>query len=143
MRKRQFKLGHAQSGAILSRVRVLVATTHALIGDIVSDALSGHQDIEVVSVRWDAARIATEASELAPDIMILNHRASESPGVFKELLDHRPAMRVLSIVSDGCKSFLYALCPREVSLGELSPEGLVAAVREAVPRDRPHAGGGS
>ncbi len=108
---------------------MLVATTHKLISDIVSDALSTQLGIEVTSVPWDAARVARQAEDLAADIVISDHRACEAPVVFTELLARRPTLRVLSIVSDGRKSFLYALAPREVPLGELSASGLVHAVR--------------
>ncbi len=119
-------------------MRVLVATTHNLIADIVTDALSGQPDIEVTSVRWEAARIAREAERRVADIVITNHRASEAPAVFAELLARRPTLRVLSIVCEGRTSFLYALCPREVPLGELSASGLLHAVRAVAAAQEQH-----
>lgn len=63
------------------------------------------------------------------DVVILNEPAMGPSRDYNELLYSRPHLRVLSITSDGHHIFLHKLRPVRATLGEVSAERLVQAIR--------------
>ena len=93
------------------------------------DALVGWPDIELVETAGLAA--GQTVDRVRPTTVVCG---ALDPAEVHELLRGHPSLRVLTVEGDGRCGSLHELVPRSVSLGELSPEGLLAAVR-AVPQD--------
>ena len=93
---------------------------------IVRDALVGWPDIEVIEADEPAG--GSTLDEVRPTTVVCG---SLAPAEVHDLLHDHPGLRVLTVEGDGRRGVLHELVPRSVALGELSPEGLLAAVRGA------------
>jgi DNA-binding NarL/FixJ family response regulator len=103
-----------------------------MLCDIVRDAFAQESDMEVVGVLETSDTLLEDARESRADVVILGLTDTELPGVCTELITAHPLMKVLAVAGDGRRVLLHELRPQTVSLGELSPEGLIDAVRTAV-----------
>jgi hypothetical protein len=78
---------------------------------------------------------ASDRSHDQPEVVILGldrdatESASRVPDAARIVLERLPRAKVFGLSSDGRRGFLYELSPRMVSLGELSANELVNAIR--------------
>ncbi len=88
--------------------------------------------LEIVGeVPWSldiAAAAQSAAQSLDAEVVVAGSAASDAPTIEK-LLEVRPRARVLTIADDGAQGVLYRLAPEATTLGELSPERLLEAMR--------------
>ncbi len=103
-----------------SKTRVLVADDHALIRDGICSLLDTTPDIEVIGVAEDGEQTLSKASELQPDIVLMDIRMPKINGMeaTRLLKDKHPEMRVLcmsvhheklivdSIMASGASGYL-------------------------------------
>lgn len=69
-----------------------------------------------------------------PDVVVMG---ADDPPLAAALLEQSPRLKVLAVTQEGQDAWLYGLEPERKSLGALSPDRLVKAVRRSV---RPRAG---
>jgi DNA-binding NarL/FixJ family response regulator len=112
----------------LGRTRILLAGLPRLLQEIVTDALKGEEEVEVVGVVDLAEDLARTARSTEATVVILG---DDDPSVVVSLLERQPRLGVLAVGADARESWLYALRPERVRLGDLSPRSLVSAVRDA------------
>ncbi len=115
----------------MPRLRVLIREMPPLLRDLVEDAVSTQQDMELLPDRrptWPRVHafdgphvIVTAASDL-----------EQSATAATEWLRWVPTARVVVIDTSGARSMLYELRPHAVPLGELSREQLVHVIRAGV-----------
>jgi DNA-binding NarL/FixJ family response regulator len=103
-----------------------------MLCDIVRDAFARERDMEVVGVLPTLDTLLADARETRADVVILGLADTELPPVCGELIAAHPLMKVLAVAGDGRRVFLHELRPQTVSLGEVSPQELIDAVRSAV-----------
>jgi len=117
-------------------IHVLVVEMTGVLRGIVWRILTRAGDLEVRAVNGgdDAIRRAVDEDE--PDVLIAAIDAWTAGSVCEEVLFAHPHLRVLGLEGDGRRGSLYELQPRRIALGELSAEGLVAAIRERCPARR-------
>lgn len=114
-------------GCPLERSHLLLVDMPRMLRDIVVDALSKADDVDVVGeVDGDRAREVVQTTSV--DFVITGR---DDARLAAELLESRPCVKVLAMIDDGRESALYELRPERVALGELSAQRLVAIVREA------------
>ena len=102
-----------------------------MLGGIVESIVAAQHDMEVVA-RLDArASLAEAAVGLSADVVIVGLEAAELPMVCEELVLAHPQIKVLAVAGEGRGVFLYELRPQTSPLGEVSPQGLVDAIRAA------------
>jgi hypothetical protein len=102
-----------------------------MLRDIIVEVAAAQTDIEIVGEGADESAIANAGGAI--DVLILAGRSAAEPSRCTEYLYHQPRMKILAIVDEGRRAFLFELRPFRVSLGELSPVSLLAAIREAGP----------
>jgi hypothetical protein len=97
-----------------------------ILNGIVREALRDQPDIELVT----PVIVAGERSAREPaDVLIVGSEELDDPGTAGRLLLGEGAARIVMITMRGDEAVLYQLRPEKTVLGELSPQGLVAAVR--------------
>lgn len=99
-----------------------MAKVSGLLRDIIETTLAAQQDIEI---------IGSVTSGPPPDVVVIGLRESERPETAEDLFGHYPYARVLGIAGDGRRAYMHELRPHRVALGELSPDQLIEAVRQA------------
>jgi len=100
-----------------------------MLGEITEAALMDEPDIELRSRPRDVRALARVLEEGGADVVILGSKRKEAATLARSLLTPRRRVRLLAISDDGRASFMYELRPFEVPLGEVSPRGLLEAVR--------------
>ena len=105
-----------------------------MLSDIITEHVNREHDLEVVGVvsrLWDLSR---DISASDVDVLIVA-LPDEDAGACEVLLWSHPRLRMLTVTREGRESYLHELRPSKRRLGELSPEGVVAAVRGVRARD--------
>lgn len=106
-----------------------MAAAPGMLGDVVTRTIRAAPGIELV----DSPPPQTNPAAEVPDVVIL---AGTDPDAVTWPTPELGcgSMRLLAISNDGHRSCLFELLPRRETLGELTPEALIAAVRRPLPR---------
>jgi hypothetical protein len=116
-------------GAEAPPIRVSVDAEPGVLGDVVRRAIRNAPGLELVGLPSQVA--AAEAR--VPDVVILAGTDPDTITWPAPELGCAPT-RLLAISDDGHTGCLFELLPRRETLGELTPEALIAAVRAPLPR---------
>lgn len=115
-------------------VRVLLAgLPRNLMGSLAAE-LAGQRDMAVRTDLVDSMALLLAATRGQVDVVIVGMRDGSVPGIVTHLLDERPGVLVFAMDATGV-AFQYRLRPELIPLGQLSPQGLVEAIRVTVDTD--------
>jgi hypothetical protein len=108
----------------LEPIRVLILGLPVMLREVVRETIASEPDVVVVG-------------ELPPDAPLADSAASTSAAVVVLAAGHpetgtRPPL--VAVADGGGESFLLELRPKRTGLGELSPQELVRAIRNAAAR---------
>jgi hypothetical protein len=100
-----------------------------MLSDIITDVIGDQPDMEKVGdlPSRDGLRAAVETT--AADVVLLGLLDSDLPDDCLPVFTAYPSLRMLGVAADGRRAFLYELRPQRFPLGEVSPNGLVEAIR--------------
>jgi hypothetical protein len=112
-------------------VRIVVGVVPVMLREILMTVLRAEPGFEVTNLGDGFAAAGT--SHPAPDLVV-TMIDDGVPDVFRELFRVHPGLRLLGLKEQARGAYLVELQPYQLSLGELSPEDLVAAIREAAQR---------
>jgi hypothetical protein len=112
-------LWHVSTSEPPARIRVLVSSGRGIVADIVRTTVAAEPDFELVT-----------SEEPHPDVVIVQNGQAGTARASQMLWSH-PESRVILISSDARRADVYELAPTRRTLGELSPQALVKAVRAA------------
>jgi hypothetical protein len=110
-------------------MRVLVGEMPEIMRRIVTDAVSGEADMELVFN--ETPRPAPSSSPVMPDVVVVGAMEPAGAGVAEAMLGRWPKSRILMIATDGRRAVMYELRPHKRELGELSPGDLVETIRSS------------
>jgi DNA-binding NarL/FixJ family response regulator len=99
-----------------------------MLREIVKEIVSTQADMEIVGDFAEGLPLLDAVQESGAEFVIAGAEYSAAKDV-RTLLDERPAVTVLAVAGDGRQTVLWALEPRPVSLGEVSPQTLLRAIR--------------
>lgn len=102
-----------------------------MLDDIIVGLASGHPDLEFVRSR-EQSGWRDAVSDMRPDVVILGDPNEQDLAVCRQLLYEAPELRFLALGGGEVGAFLYALLPARVPLGDLSPDGLLRALRTPI-----------
>ncbi len=100
-----------------------------MLCDIITDVVAHQSDMEVLGMLPDRATLVMTALATRAEVVVLGLPDGELPDECAKVFDADPHIRVLGVVADGRRAFLYELRPQRLALGEISPHGLVEAIR--------------
>lgn len=100
-----------------------------LLREIVRDAIVREPDLDLVG-EHDTADVRAAVERDDPDFIIVGEDAAVAQEV-RSLVGAGRGLRALEVQSDGKESVLYELRPHRISLGEISADTLVRAIRAA------------
>jgi AmiR/NasT family two-component response regulator len=104
-----------------------------MLQEIVSEAVAGEPDIEVVGEVGDDAELEAAVTRLQPDLVLLRSEQAELSAACRALFDERPRLKVVALTGHGARGHLWELSPKHVELGEMSAGTLLSAIREPRP----------
>jgi DNA-binding NarL/FixJ family response regulator len=114
----------------LESVDVVLVGITGMLSDIVKGILD-EPDIRVAGELSPDAATADQIARVGADVVIFNTPEIGLPATARALLVQGSRLKVLTIRDDGRATSLYELRPYETTLGQVSPETLLAAVRTA------------
>lgn len=110
----------------MPRTRLLLVDLPRLVREIVEDAVSPFDQIELVGAVESS--FLRESGPPGADFVVVGRDDIRFVG---KLLAAEPSMKVLAIIGDGAQSALYELRPHRIPLGELSPQRLVEVITQS------------
>jgi DNA-binding NarL/FixJ family response regulator len=114
---------------VKQRTRILVVEIPSLLREIIGEIIADERDMELVGELSDHAGVVEVARRTEASFVIAGLTGPELDSVYRELILERPSTRVLAVGREGRQSTLYELLPHVETLGELSPETLLAVIR--------------
>jgi hypothetical protein len=108
--------------------RILLIGLPRLLAEIVTELVGREPDLALVGAVELTPGVVSNADRLDADVAILG---SHDESLIASLVTERPRLKILALAGDSHEAWLYSLGRERTPLGELSPEGLVAAVRRA------------
>ena len=118
----------------MASTRILLVALPRMLEEIVSHILRSERDMEVAGTVRKVDGLPKKVARARPDVVVMG---ADDPPLAAALLEQSPRLKVLAVTQEGQDSWLYGLEPERKSLGALSPDRLVKAVRRSV---RPRAG---
>jgi len=112
----------------LQHTRIALIGLPQMLRDTVREIVSAEPDLTVVAELDDQASAGPTIGARAVEVVIAAVGDCQ-PIDFRTLLTEHPRLRVLCLSVDGREASLFELRPHEQTLGEISPEVLIAAIR--------------
>ena len=110
---------------------VLLLNTPTLLGDLLAEAMMDQSDFTVIRER-DFTR--PEHGVVAPDVVVVGRSSPDPEYAASILLARWPGSLAVTIAEGGGHAIVYKLEPTKVSVGDLSPNELVQALRPMIRR---------
>jgi hypothetical protein len=115
----------------LEPIRILFMEMPRVLGEIVEALLAREDDMRPVGSVRVPAELLPEVDRTRAELVIWFLPDHELPQLCSELLDAYPRVKVLALEQDGRRGFIYRLLPQQLPLGEIWPERLSEAIRNA------------
>jgi len=106
-------------------IRILLVEPPPGLGAV----LAGEPDLSVIGKPRGEVDVLLQAA--LADVVVLGAPGAQTPAVAERLLDEYPSIAVFAIDGDGGHGRLHRLRPQVTELGEVTPAGLVVAIRRA------------
>ncbi len=119
---------------VVERTRVVLVGMPLMLRDIVNEVLASEPDLEVVGEFPDATELTAAVEQTDAAVVVAGEAAADLPSI-RALLAARPRVSVLAIARNAREGVVYRLTPTRVPIGDVSPETLLQAVREAARSD--------
>jgi len=109
--------------------RVVLAHVPPILRDIIRDAVVNAPDVEIVGTIEDPEPLGPPLERVQADVLIVGAATPDDVTLARQVWATRPRLRLLTIGPGGRRAMLLELRPNRVILGDISPQGLVAAIR--------------
>lgn len=119
--------GQTATGAILKPRRIILVGLPRMLNDVVKKIIAGQPDLQVVADVGCASDVVHAVADHDADLVIADPACTD--GAIERLVGQRSSLRLLEVEADGSSACLSELRPHRVSLGEISPERLLEAIR--------------
>lgn len=116
--------------AVVKVIRVVIGDVPRILREILEDALKRHPDIEFL--HSDDKSLSRVAAEFGADAAIVNETGTPGSRVHRAVLADLPDLKMFVVTDEGRAVQLLEL--RRTSIVEVSPTGLVDAIKVAVLR---------
>ncbi len=114
-------------------IRVGLAGLSPMLRDLATGIVAEQPDMVVVGT-YARCEEWQSALQKLPDILVVSISDTDLPPACEELMTEQPRLRVIAVAGDARRAYMYELQPRRIPLGEVSPQGLVHAIRTAARR---------
>jgi hypothetical protein len=102
-----------------------------MLSDIVQRVLAESPDLDVITWPNGLERLMDIPAEHHPDVVVTGLGPAQGIEPFVSLLHAQPSLRILALEGNGRGAVMYELQPHAVPLGDVSPDGLIDAIRSA------------
>jgi DNA-binding NarL/FixJ family response regulator len=120
------------TGALVEQIRVVLSGMPRMLRQIVLALVQVQPDMVIVAETETTNDLYALSRFTRADVIILGAEGSELPAVGRQIVNRSPHIKVLAVSAEGRSVWLYELRPHEQLIGEVSPEELVSAIRDAM-----------
>jgi DNA-binding NarL/FixJ family response regulator len=103
-----------------------------MLRDVCKQLIVEQPDMEVVGEFGNGVELLLATGQTRPDIIILGVEGSGLPGIGSHLFTEFPHVKLLGVTADAQHLSLYELRPYKGLIGDVSPQGLLDAIRTSV-----------
>jgi hypothetical protein len=103
-----------------------------MLREIVSALVHDQPDMVIVAESETTADLYSLSRFTRADVLILGAEGDELPAIGRTVVNRAPHLKVLAVGAEGRHVWLYELRPHEQLIGEVSPQELVSAIRDAM-----------
>ena len=125
--------GRAWKVSSLMPIRILISQMAPLLADIIAPIVAAQPDMRIVGRAEGDANLVKAAERCRADVIILGQGPSTERR-YDELLYSCSHLKIIELVDEGRSGLLFELRPQRVLLGEMSPPGLLDAIRASTSR---------
>lgn len=110
-------------------IRVLLVALPRIMREIVEHAFAEAPDLDIVGSVDGLAALDATFDKAQPDVLVVGLDQESDARQLDPYLYRDPRLTCFAIAGDARSAFLYELRPSAKPLGDVSPEGLVRAIR--------------
>jgi len=110
-------------------IRIVLDVAPRLLHDIIKGALTLEQDMRLLDIGGEHD-LSAAVKRCAADVVIVGDPPPTSMQAHHHLLVDNPSLKIFVVTDDGRKASLVEF--RSIPVAEMSPRGLVAAIRAAM-----------
>jgi DNA-binding NarL/FixJ family response regulator len=103
-----------------------------MLREIIESVVAGQSDMSIVGSLPTREPVIAALEKTPADVVIVGLRKAETAADLTPLLYERPRLKLLAISGDGGTTTIYELRPYSTALFDVSPTGLVDAIRAIV-----------
>jgi hypothetical protein len=123
----------------VQQIRVLLASPPGVLRNVIEHAVAAQSDMRLVGEYEGrdshAKTLSTKITELSasdrPDVVVVEREDERSVRLLEGLLYEHPWLAVLAVTGGGREAHLRVLRPHDETFDDVSPMGIVAAIRES------------
>lgn len=104
-----------------------------MLTSILTDLVALEPDIELMGAVTLGDALERVLAQTPADVLIVGVNEPDNVRFGGSLLMASPGMRVLMVAKNGGRAVLYELHPIKTDLGDVSPQGLLHAIRRSGP----------
>ena len=104
-----------------------------MLTDILADLVEREPDVELIGAVSLGDALERVLVQTPADVLIVGVTDPDNVRFAGSLLMASPGMRVLMVAKNGERALLYELHPIRTELGDVSPQGLLHAIRRSGP----------
>lgn len=101
-----------------------------MLGEIVTRLIDEQEDMLTVFASLPEAGLMARLDATRPDVLLMSCNESEAATKAHSILTHLPTVSVITLTSNGHEATLFELRPHEKPVSTVSPESLIATIRE-------------
>ncbi len=113
----------------MHRIRILATGLPRLLCDIVGELATRQPDMVMVGRRPTRPALGEAVRACRPEVVVVGCRASELSDTGRQLRSDYPRLRILALADDGRSGVLIEPERSALTLEDISPESLLAALR--------------
>lgn len=115
----------------LGEIRIVLVNIGGVLGDVIKTVFRSCRDMTVVGEYQDVSDIQELVGRTGAHVVICHLDDTAASEVANELFAPHRWVKVIAVRDDGRQAVLWELRPQRSVLGDLSPDLLIEAVRQA------------
>jgi DNA-binding NarL/FixJ family response regulator len=113
----------------LESIRILIDAMPRILREIIEGAVERQPDMQLVE-RCADVDLATAVKQRAPNVVIVADSGGAAAPAHQKLLIDNPELKIFVVTDDGRSGHLLEF--RRLPVAQMSPQGLITAIRAAV-----------
>ncbi len=111
------------------RIRIVIAEIPRMLREIVRETVANEPDMVVVGEYSERAAFLHALAADRPDVVIFGTPTPEEPALPNHVLAKSPHIKLLMLAISRRRAVMYELRPHTTTLGDVSPQRLLDAIR--------------